>query len=276
MKKRTQKFYDNEELIHSPRGRMLRIMSEYLGPEDVFKKNKIQDTIVFFGSARTQPKHIVTQAIEKAKAEGNSVEKLEQLNRDLGMSRYYEDARELAYKMTVWSKKLKQSKRRFIVATGGGPGIMEAANRGAAEAKGLSVGLNISLPFEQSGNPYISRELELEFHYFFMRKYWFVYLAKALIAFPGGFGTFDELFETLTLIQTKKTNKYMPIILFGNDFWERMIDLEALADFGTISHEDLDLCYRTDSVDDAYDYLTKELTEHYLEEKPAMGESDLG
>jgi len=269
MKKRTEKFYDNQELIHSPKGRMLRIMSEYVGPEELFRKNKIQDTIVFFGSARTQPKHIVTQAIEKAKADGNSVEKLEQLERDLSMSRYYEDARELAYKMTVWSKKLKQSKRRFIVATGGGPGIMEAANRGAAEAKGLSVGLNISLPFEQSGNPYISRELEMEFHYFFMRKYWFVYLAKALIAFPGGFGTFDELFETLTLIQTKKISKKMPILMYGNEFWDKMIDLQALADFGTISHSDLDLCYRTDSVDDAFKYLTQQLTELYLEETPS-------
>jgi uncharacterized protein (TIGR00730 family) len=243
-------------------------MSEYVGPEEVFRKNKIQDTIVFFGSARTQPKHLVSQAIEKAKADGSNVEKLEQLERDLGMSRYYEDARELAYKMTVWSKKLKQSKRRFIVATGGGPGIMEAANRGAAEAKGLSVGLNISLPFEQSGNPYISRELEMEFHYFFMRKYWFVYLAKALIAFPGGFGTFDELFETLTLIQTKKISKQMPIMLFGNRFWDKMIDLQGLADFGTISHADLDLCYRTDSVDDAFEYLTQQLTDMYLEEVP--------
>ncbi len=189
------------------------------------------------------------------------------------MSRYYEDARELAYKMTNWSKKLKQGRRRFIVATGGGPGIMEAANRGAAEAKGLSVGLNISLPFEQSGNPYISRELEMEFHYFFMRKYWFVYLAKALIAFPGGFGTFDELFETLTLIQTKKTSKQMPVLLFGNEFWDRMIDLQALADFGTISQSDLDLCYKTDSVDDAFDYLTKQLSDLYLEEAPRAGET---
>lgn len=269
MKKRTQKFYDNQELIHSPRGRLLRIMSEYVGPQEVFRKNKIQDTIVFFGSARTQPKHLVTQLIEKAKADGSSVEKLEQLQRDLGMSQYYEDARELAYKMTNWSKKLKQGKRRFIVATGGGPGIMEAANRGAAEAKGLSVGLNISLPFEQSGNPYISHELEMEFHYFFMRKYWFVYLAKALIAFPGGFGTFDELFETLTLIQTQKTSKKMPVLLFGNKFWDKVVDLQALADFGTISPEDIDLCYRTDNVDDAFDYLTRELTDLYLEEQPS-------
>ncbi len=249
----------------------MRIMSEYIGPQEVFRKNKIQDTIVFFGSARTQPKHIVEQAIEKAKANGNDVARLEQLGRDLKMSRYYEDARELAYKMTSWSKKLTQGRRRFIVATGGGPGIMEAANRGAAEAKGLSVGLNISLPFEQSGNPYISRELEMEFHYFFMRKYWFVYLAKALIAFPGGFGTFDELFETLTLIQTQKISKHLPVMMFGNEFWDKVIDLQALSDFGTISPEDIDMCYRTDSVDDAFKYLTEQLTEHYLEEAP-MGE----
>ncbi|MCF7824610.1 MAG: TIGR00730 family Rossman fold protein [Candidatus Marinimicrobia bacterium] len=264
MKKRIEKFYDNQEIIHSPSGRLLRIMSEYIGPENLFRKNKIQDTIVFFGSARTQPKHFVLEAIEKAKANGSSIQKLEQLERELGMSRYYEDARELAYRMTNWSKKLKQGNRRFIVATGGGPGIMEAANRGAAEAKGLSVGLNISLPFEQSGNPYISHDLEMEFHYFFMRKYWFVYLAKALIAFPGGFGTFDELFETLTLIQTKKTSKFMPVVLFGKRFWDQVVDLQALVDFGTISPEDLDLCHQTDSVDEAFEYLTNQLTNLYL------------
>ncbi len=265
MKKNVQKFYDNPEVIHGPQGRLLRIMSEYLGPQELFRKNKVQDTIVFFGSARTQPKHIVEQAIETAKANGSSVETLEKLKRDLKMSRYYEDARELSYKMTNWSKTLTTGKRRrFIVSTGGGPGIMEAANRGAAEAKGLSIGLNISLPFEQSGNPYISRELEMEFHYFFMRKYWFVYLAKALIAFPGGFGTFDELFETLTLIQTKKISKHMPIVLFGKTFWDKVVDLDALADFGTINREDLDLCFTTDSVDEAFEYLTAQLTEHYL------------
>jgi len=268
MKKNNLKFYDNPEVIHSPGSRMLRIMSEYLGPQEIFRKNKVQDTIVFFGSARTQPRHLVEQAIQAEQAGSANPEILKKLERDLGMSRYYEDARELAYKMTNWSKKLKQGRRRFIVSTGGGPGIMEAANRGAAEAKGLSVGLNISLPFEQSGNPYISRELEMEFHYFFMRKYWFIYLAKALIAFPGGFGTFDELFETLTLIQTKKTSKTMPVVLFGSSFWDKVINLEALAEFGTVSPEDLKLCYRTDSVEDAYQYLTAELTRHYLREIP--------
>ena len=266
MKKSIQKFYDNHELVHSPNGRLLRIMSEYIGPEKLFRNNNIQDTIVFFGSARTQPQHLVQEAIKKAKANGNSVEKLESLKRELEMSRYYEDARELAYKMTKWSKKLTQSKRRFIVATGGGPGIMEAANRGAAEAKGLSVGLNISLPFEQSGNPYISHELEMEFHYFFMRKYWFIYLAKALIAFPGGFGTLDELFETLTLIQTKKTSKHMPVVLFGGKFWDKVMHMEAMAELGTISPEDIDLCYKTDSVTDAFNYLTKQLSDLYLDE----------
>lgn len=265
-KKRTSKFYDNKELIHSPSGRMLRIMSEYVGPQDLFRKNKVHDTIVFFGSARTQPRHLAQEALKAAEKGSASGAELERLKQDLNMSRYYEDARELAYKMTKWSKKLKQSKRRFIVATGGGPGIMEAANRGAAEAKGLSVGLNISLPFEQSGNPYISHELEMEFHYFFMRKYWFVYLAKALIAFPGGYGTFDELFETLTLIQTKKTSKSMPVVLFGTKFWDKVVDMEALAEFGTISPEDLDLMYRTDSVDDAFNYLTKQLSDLYLDE----------
>ena len=265
MKKNVGKFYDNKELIHSPSGRMMRIMSEYLGPQELFRKNRVQDTIVFFGSARTQPQHIVEQSLEVARKRENNAAEIAQLEREMGMSVYYDRARELAYRMTRWSKQLKGSKRRFIVATGGGPGIMEAANRGAAEAKGASVGLNISLPFEQSGNPFITPELEMEFHYFFMRKYWFVYLAKALIAFPGGFGTFDELFETLTLIQTRKTSKSMPIVLFGTAFWEKVFDFQALADFGTISKEDLDLCFRTDSVDEAYDYLTAELTKRYLE-----------
>jgi len=266
MTKRTSKFYDNKELIHSPSGRIMRIMSEYVGPQDLFRKNRVHDTIVFFGSARTQPKHLAEEALTAAEKRSEKSEVMDRLKTDLKMSRYYEEARELAYKMTKWSKKLEQSKRRFIVATGGGPGIMEAANRGAAEAKGLSVGLNISLPFEQSGNPYISQELEMEFHYFFMRKYWFVYLAKALIAFPGGFGTFDELFETLTLIQTRKTRKSMPVVLFGTEFWDQVVDMGALAKFGTISPEDLDLMYRTDSVDDAYNYLTKRLSELYLDE----------
>jgi hypothetical protein len=264
MEKRISKFYDNHELIHSPSGRVLRIMSEYLGPQEVFRKNKVQDTVVFFGSARIQPRHIMKAQIEKAQAAGAPEKEIKQLQREMDTSIYYENARELAYKMTKWSKGLGKGVRRFIVTTGGGPGIMEAANRGAAEAKGLSVGLNISLPFEQSGNPYISSVLEMEFHYFFLRKYWFMYLAKALIAFPGGFGTLDELFETLTLIQTGKTNKKMPVVLFGKRFWDKVLNMEAMAEMGTISESDLDLYITTDSVDEAFEYLTTELTRIYL------------
>jgi len=264
MEKHISKFYDNHELIHSPNGRMLRIMSEYIGPQEIFKKHRIQDTVVFFGSARLQPTHILEQKLETARKRNAGTAELEALQRQLEMGHYYDAARELAYKMTKWSKELKNGKRRFIVTTGGGPGIMEAANRGAAEAKGLSVGLNISLPFEQAGNPYTTSMLEMEFHYFFMRKYWFMYMAKALIAFPGGFGTLDELFETLTLRQTGKVQKHMPVVLFGKRFWDRVLSMDVMAEMGTISSEDLEMFIVTDSVEEAFDYLTKELTEHYL------------
>ncbi len=261
MERRVKKFYDNHELIHAPSSRMLRIMSEYFGPQEIFRKKYIKDTVVFFGSARIRPRHMVAQQIEQA----TDPQKVKGLEKILKASDYYDSARELAYKLTKWSKGLKGRKRRFIVATGGGPGIMEAANRGAAEAKGLSVGLNIELPHEEQGNPYISQELEMEFHYFFMRKYWFVYLAKALIAFPGGFGTLDELFETLTLTQTGKLSKAMPIVLFGKRFWDEVISLQTLVDYGTISPEDIELCYQTDDVNAAFKYLTGRLTELYLE-----------
>jgi len=185
--------------------------------------------------------------------------------RDLAMSRYYEDARSLAGKLTEWSKGLEGSSRRFLVCTGGGPGIMEAANRGASEAGGINIGFNISLPLEQHDNPYITRELNFEFHYFFMRKFWFIYLAKALVAFPGGFGTLDELFESLTLIQTRKLNKPLPIVLFGTEFWDDVLNLEALVKYGTISAGDLDLFLKTDSLDEAFRYIVDHLTEGALE-----------
>ncbi len=185
------------------------------------------------------------------------------------MSRYYEDARELAKRLTGWSKALEGTDRRFVVCTGGGPGIMEAANRGASEAKGLNVGLNISLPFEQIDNPYISRELNFEFHYFFMRKYWFTYLAKAVVVMPGGFGTLDELFELLTLVQTGKIRKRMPIVLFGSHYWSEVINVEALERYGTISAADLELFFRTDSVDEAVDYVTEQLASYALDKPGA-------
>ena len=179
----------------------------------------------------------------------------------LSLSIYYEAARELAHRLTEWSKKLGQEQQRFVVCTGGGPGIMEAANRGAAEAKGLNVGLTISIPDEEFDNPYVSRELHFYFHYFFMRKFWFVYLAKAVVLFPGGFGTLDEMFEILTLVQTRKTRKRMPIVLFGTEYWDEVIKFDALVKYGTISPGDLDIFHRTDSVDEAYDIITKGLTE---------------
>jgi len=185
----------------------------------------------------------------------------------LEMSKYYEATRELARRLTLWSKELEGGERRFVVCSGGGPGIMEAANRGASEAKGENIGLNISLPFEQNDNPYITRRLSFEFHYFFMRKFWFTYLAKAMVVMPGGFGTLDELFETLTLVQTGRVKKKMAIVLFGQDYWSKVLNLEALVEFGTISPTDLDLFILTDSVDEAFEYVTREL-EHYALDQP--------
>ena len=184
---------------------------------------------------------------------------------ELRMSAYYEAARALAFRLTQWSKELDPTgERRFVVCTGGGPGIMEAANRGAAEARGMNVGLTISIPAEDFDNQYVTRELSVHFHYFFMRKFWFAYLAKAVIVFPGGFGTLDELFELLTLVQTHKMRKAMPIVLFGTEYWRQIVDFDALVRHGTISPADVDLVYRTDSVDEAYDRVVRQLAEHAL------------
>ncbi|MCK5444600.1 MAG: LOG family protein [Rhodospirillaceae bacterium] len=256
------KAYRNQDFMMSREGRSMRIMSEFIEPEARFEKENISDTIVFFGSARIRPREVAEQALASAKSHGGDLVRAETT---LEMSRYYEDARELSRRMTEWSKAIKGRKRRFVVCTGGGPGIMEAANRGAAEAKGKSVGLNISLPHEQQGNPHISRELEFKFHYFFMRKFWFSYLAKAVVFFPGGLGTLDEFFELMTLISTHKMGKQVPIVLFGSDYWNEVMNLDALVKFGTISPSDLDLFYRTDTVDDAFDYLTRILTERHLD-----------
>jgi uncharacterized protein (TIGR00730 family) len=185
------------------------------------------------------------------------------------MARYYEDARELANRLTKWSESLPKEGRRFVVCSGGGPGIMEAANRGAFEAGGKSIGLNIEIPFEQKPNEHITPDLNFDFHYFFMRKFWFAYLAKAMICMPGGFGTLDELMEVLTLMQTLKIKKAMPIVLFGTEFWRDVIDLNALVKYGTISRQDLDLVFRTDSIDEAFDHVTHELTERYLHDDEA-------
>ncbi len=262
-KENKDRFYYNREFLGSPDGRSIRLLSEYFGPFQRFKRNNIQDTIVFFGSARLKSEKEAKSAL-KAAPKNISKKKKDRLLTDLEMSYYYESARELSYRMTKWSKKLKYKKKRFIVTSGGGGGIMAAANQGAAEAKGLAVGLSISLPFEKVGNEWISDDLEINFHYFFMRKFWFLYLAKAMVVWPGGFGTLDEVMEVLTLIQTQKLRKQIPIVLFDSHFWNEVVNWEFLADKGVISRSDLDLFHVSDTVEDAYKYLTKKITATHL------------
>lgn len=256
------KAYENKEFLHSREARSLRILSEYLEPLSRFEHYEIDDTVVFMGSARLKSAEDAAAMVRAAESGQGDLEAARRAER---MSVYYEAARELAFRMTEWSKALEEGNRRFVVCTGGGPGIMEAANRGASEAKGMNIGLTISIPTEEFDNPYITRELDLTFHYFFMRKFWFTYPAKAVVLFPGGFGTLDELFEILTLIQTQKIKKRVPIVLFGHEFWDRVVDMDALVEFGTISPGDLDLFHRTDSVEDAFNYITTELTAHGLD-----------
>ncbi len=260
------KAYHNAEFLNSRAARPLRILAEYIEPETRFEEFAIKDTVVVFGSARIRSREEALANLEKVKQEGGDVAKAE---RAVEMSIYYEAARELSRRLTEWSKQLEDKARRFVICSGGGPGIMEAANRGASEANGENIGLNISLPFEQNDNPYITRRLSLEFHYFFMRKFWFNYLAKAIIVMPGGFGTLDEFMETVTLIQTEKIKKRVPMVLFGREFWDRILHLEPMVEYGTISPEDLDLFFKTDSVDEAFDYLTTELMKMERTEKSA-------
>jgi uncharacterized protein (TIGR00730 family) len=255
------KAYENSAFLSSPDARLLRILSEYLEPHARFRDLAVRDTIVVFGSARIVSREVARSQLERARAEGGDVEHAE---RALKMAEYYEATRELCRRLTEWSKSLTGQERRFVIASGGGPGIMEAANRGASEARGVNIGLNISLPFEQEENPWVTRRLAFEFHYFFMRKYWFAYLAKAIIAMPGGFGTLDEFMEIVTLVQTFKIKKRLPIVLFGTKFWSEVLDFEPMVRWGTISPEDLDLFHRTDSVDDAFRFITTELEQHVL------------
>jgi uncharacterized protein (TIGR00730 family) len=238
--------YQNEPFLNSPDGRILRILAEYQEPLSRFRREQIQDTVVFFGSARFQGADAARQnlaTIEKnAKAPAAQQEKdLKRALAAVEMARYYEDARRLAFLLTEWSIQIPARRRRFVVTTGGGPGIMEAANLGAHEAGGKSIGLNINLPFEQYPNPYITPSLNFEFHYFFMRKFWFAYLAKALVIFPGGFGTIDELFEILTLAQTDKLAKKILVVIYGSEYWHRIMNFQAFVDAGTVSPEDLKL-----------------------------------
>src|SRR6266850_7366778 len=259
-KRASTKAYQHPGFLNSKDARPLRILSEYLEPKSRFDHHKIDDTIVFMGSARIQSREAAEEMVRRAKA-GKDRERAQVV---LKMSAYYEAARELASRLTTWSKELDREERRFVVCTGGGPGIMEAANRGASEAHGMNVGLTISIPVEEFDNKYVTRELSFHFHYFFMRKFWFAYLAKAVIVFPGGYGTLDELFELLTLVQTRKMRKPMPIVLFGTEYWKKIVNFDELARHGMISAKDPELVFRTDSVDEAYDWLILQLAEKAL------------
>jgi len=243
--------YLNEDFLNSPDARAIRILSEFLEPLAHFRRQKIRDTVVFFGSARV-------------KDEGP-------------LHEYYDDARTLARMLTEWATQFTNNNYRFVVCSGGGPGIMEAANRGAHDANGKTVGLNIGLPFEQYPNPYITPELSFEFHYFFMRKFWFAYLAKALVVFPGGFGTMDEMMELLTLTQTQKLAKQVTIVLYGSKYWKEIINFDALVKYGMISPEDLNLFQYADDPTAAFELLQAGLLAHALQpespEMPAIAKS---
>ena len=270
--KKVKKAYRNMDFINSPDARVLRIMAELLEPKQRFQKNNIKDMLVFFGSARTMPPEVAEnylKNIEEKICHSDGLDKvhlqeeLEDAKNQVFMSRYYQDAVQLAKRLTLWSKSLNPNSR-FIVCSGGGLGIMEASNKGANEAGGKSIGLNISIPMEQFFNQYITPELNFEFHYFFMRKFWFVYLTKGFVIFPGGFGTLDELFEILTLLQTKKLKKQIPIVIYGSEYWKQVVNFDTLVKYGTIGRCDLDLFKICDTVDEAFIYLTEEITRLYL------------
>jgi hypothetical protein len=289
---RAQLAYENPSFLNSADGRLIRIVSEYLEPLARFRREKIQDTVVFFGSARFRGKAEADHELELLENTGSSQaapsheqpasvpEIVEGTASDLQrkravaaveMARYYEDARRLAQLLTTWAKAIPSQRHRFVVTSGGGPGIMEAANRGAWEAGGKTIGLNIRLPFEQSPNPYITPSLNFEFHYFFMRKLWFAYMSKALVVFPGGFGTLDEMFEILTLAQTRKLAKKITVVIYGSEYWKRVFNLDALVDTGAISPKDIELFQYADTPEQAFELLRKGLTENYLALEAAAG-----
>jgi len=259
--------YENEPFLSSPDGRILRILAEYSEPFSRFRREQIQDTVVFFGSARFRSRSDAQKTLtELEKGLGHERAAIEHKRAltSVDMARYYEEARRLAFLLTQWSREIPARRHRFVVTTGGGPGIMEAANLGAREAGGKTIGLNINLPFEQYPNPYITPSLNFEFHYFFMRKFWFAYLAKALVIFPGGFGTLDELFEILTLAQTQKLAKKILVVIYGSEYWNRAINFQALADSGTISPQDIELFKMVDSPEEGFEYLRDGLTRYHL------------
>ena len=268
--------YLDPMFLESEEARPLRILAEYLEPLDRFKAQNIQDTVVFFGSARIHSREAAEQALEQLqrrvgrRATAELEAHLARSRKAVEWSRYYEEARELAGLLTTWSHSLESTHHRFVVTSGGGPGIMEAANRGAHEAGGKTIGLNIRLPFEQGANAYITDGLHFEFHYFFMRKFWFAYLAKALVVFPGGFGTLDELFEILTLVQTDKLSKQIDVVLYGSDYWNEVLNLKPMEEWGAIAEQDLDLLHKCDAPKDAFEFLRANLIAHHLEPPTAQ------
>lgn len=270
--KKNDKAYENIEFINSTNGRTIRLLAEYLEPKARFKKHKIMDTIVFFGSARLMSKKDAHTALVKLQTSNpKSIpgfgKALRQAQRSYEMSRYYEDAVELSRRLTEWSMNLETTANRFIVCTGGGPGIMEAANKGAKKAGGYSIGLNISIPFEQFVNNYVTKDLSFEFHYFFMRKFWFAYLSKALIVFPGGFGTMDELFEILTLVQTDKIRKKLAMVIYDEKYWKSIINFDNLIFEGVISETDMKLFHFCNDIDDVFNIVTTHLEKNFLKGK---------
>ena len=273
--------YLNPEFLETDDARPLRILAEYLEPLRRLKQQNIQDTVVFFGSARVGSRANATRALDRLRKRGDARSKVQlaaikRSRKAVEWSRYYEEARELAHKLTMWSLSLQSPHHRFVVCSGGGPGIMEAANRGAYEAGGKSIGFNIRLPFEQGANPYITEGLHFEFHYFFMRKFWFAYLAKALVIFPGGFGTLDEMFEILTLAQTQKLSKQLGVFIYGREYWEEILDLKPMEEWGAISSADLDLLKWVDTPDEAWEQLRAHLMTHHLVPETAQEEKAPG
>ena len=289
--------YENHGFLNGPEGRILRMNAEYLEPLARFRRERIQDTVVFFGSARFVNLETAQEGLAAAEREAmgpspvklldtsysahlappeeqpdgsakDGEDRVKRARAAVEMARYYEDARRLAYMLTEWALTIRSKRSRFVVTSGGGPGIMEAANRAASEAGGKTIGLNIKLPFEQFPNRWITPALNFEFHYFFMRKYWFAYLAKALMVFPGGFGTLDEAFEILTLTQMKKLAKKMPVIIYGREYWHRIINFQALVDAGAISAKDLNLYQWADTPEEAFGYLKAHLQDQIGTQSP--------
>jgi uncharacterized protein (TIGR00730 family) len=269
--KEIQPPYRDPVFMESLPARPVRIMTEYIDPLERMRREKVGDTIVMFGSARIEPRDRAQKHLERLRREKSRRATLEyraalrSAKSALEMSRYYEEARELARRITSWAMSLGDHPRRFVICSGGGPGIMEAANRGAAEAGGKSIGLSIELPHEQRPNDYISPELSFMFHYFFMRKLWFAQLAKALIVFPGGFGTMDELWEMLTLSQTGKLGRKNLILIYGRKYWDRVLDFKHMLRCGTINEHEYGLLQFADTVDQAFVRVRDDLERHHLE-----------